>query len=158
MNDTYTQFGYIDGFEMTTKILTMEDIKIIFEKMLREHEASVVQLISGNNSLTNQRLDSLSKDINELKESLEFSQNEYDDKFKNIGDKVQKLEEEINLMKEELHVIQTTKLSWVMETDAKLVDLKDRSRQNNVRFEGIKEHGNESWEDCENKIYDLLEK
>ena len=141
--------------------------------MLKEHEASVVQknqemfhkqeqsflaLISGNNSLTNQRLDSLSKDINELKESLEFSQNEYDDKFKNIGDKVQKLEEEINLMKEELHVIQTTKLSWVMETDAKLVDLKDRSRQNNVRFEGIKEHGNESWEDCENKIYDLLEK
>ena len=133
MNDTYTQFGYIDGFETTTKILTMEDIKIIFEKMLREHEASVVQLISGNNSLTNQRLDSLSKDINELKESLEFSQNEYDDKFKNIGDKVQKLEEEINLMKEELHVIQATKLSWVMETDAKLVDLKDRSRQ------GIKE-------------------
>ena len=122
MNDTNTQFGYIDGFEMTTKILTMEDIKIIFEKMLREHEASVVQLISGNNSLTNQRLDSLSKDINELKESLEFSQNEYDDKFKNISEKVQKLEEEINLMKEELHVIQTTKLSWVMETDVKLVD------------------------------------
>ena len=90
--------------------------------MLREHEASVVQLIYGNNSLTNQRLDSLSKDINDLKESLEFSQNEYDDKFKNISEKVQKLEEEINLMKEELHVIQTTKLSWVMETDAKLVD------------------------------------
>ena len=122
MNDTNTQFGYIDGFEMTTKILTMEDIKIIFEKMLREHEASVVQLIYGNNSLTNQHLDSLSKDINDLKESLEFSQNEYDDKFKNISKKVQKLEEEINLMKEELHVIQTTKLSWVMETDAKLVD------------------------------------
>ena len=90
--------------------------------MLREHEASVVQLIYGNNSLTNQRLDSLSKDINDLKESLEFSQNEYDDKFKNISEKVQKLEEEINLMKEELHVIQTTKLSWVMETDVKLVD------------------------------------
>ena len=122
MNDTNTQFGYIDGFEMTNKILTMEDIKIIFEKMLREHEASVVQLIYGNNSLTNQRLDSLSKDINDLKESLEFSQNEYDDKFKNISEKVQKLEEEINLMKEELHVIQKTKLSWVMETDVKLVD------------------------------------
>ena len=75
--------------------------------MLKEHEASVVQknqemfhkqeqsilaLISGNNSLTNERLDSLSKDINDLKESLEFSQNEYDDKFKNMGDKVQKLE------------------------------------------------------------------
>ena len=61
--------------------------------MLKEHEASIVQknqetfhkqehsilaLISGNNSLVNKRLDSLSKDINDLKESLEFSQNKYD--------------------------------------------------------------------------------
>ena len=88
--------------------------------MLKEHEASIVQknqgifhkqkqsflaLISGNNSLTNQRLDSLSKDINYLKQSLEFSQNEYDDKFKNMDARVQKLEKEINLMKENLHVI-----------------------------------------------------
>ena len=93
-----------------------------------------------------------------MKEGLEFSQNEYDDKFKNLGDKVQKLEQEINLMKKELHVIQTTKPSWEIEADAKLVDLDARSRLNNLRFEGIKEHGNESWEDCENKIYDLLEK
>ena len=39
----------------------------------------------------------------------------------------------------------------------KLIDLENRSRQNNLRFEGIKEHENESWEDCENTIYDLLE-
>ena len=31
------------------------------------------------------------------------------------------------------------------------------SRQNNLRYEGIKEHKNKSWEDCENKICDLLE-
>ena len=128
---------------MTTKNLTMEDIKVLFEKMLKEHEASIVQkiqemfhkqeqsilaLISRNNSLTNQRLDNLSKGINDLKKSLELSQNEYDDKFKNMGDKIQKLEEKINLMKEELHIIHTTKPSWVIETDAKLIDLEDRSR------------------------------
>ena len=114
------QIGCIDSLEMTTKNLTMEDIKVTFEKMLKEHEASIVQknqemfhkqeqsilaLISGNNSLTNQRLDNLSKDINDLKESLEFSQNEYDDKFKNMGDKTQKLEERITLMKEKIHII-----------------------------------------------------
>ena len=68
----------------------MEDTKVIFQKMLKEHEASIGQknqeffykqensilaLISGNNSLTNQRLDNLSEDIIDLKESLEFSQN-----------------------------------------------------------------------------------
>ena len=111
-------------------------------------------LISGNNSLTNQCLDSLSKDINDLKESLEFSQIEHDDKFKNVDDKVQKLQEKINEMKEKLHVIQTAKPSWAI---VKLVHLEDRSRQNDLRFEGIKEHENESWEDRKNKIYDLLE-
>ena len=96
--------------------------------MLKKHEASIVQknqemfhrqeqsilvLISGNNSLTNQRLDNLSKGINDLKESLEFSQNKSDDKFRNMGDKIQKLEQK---MKEELDVIQTTKPSWTIET------------------------------------------
>ena len=95
--------------------------------MFHKQEQSIVVLISGNNSLTKQHLDSLSKDINYLKESLQFSQNEYHDKFKNMGEKVQKLEEEINLMKEDLQVIQTTKPSWVIATDAKLVDLEDRS-------------------------------
>ena len=69
-----------------------------------------------------------------------------------MDDKVQKLDKKINIMKEELHVIQTTKPSWAIETDAKLVDLEDFSRQYNLRFEGIKKHENESWENCENKI------
>ena len=102
------------------KNLAMGDIKVIFEKMLKEHEGSIVQknqemfhkqeqfilaLISENDWLTNQRLNKLRKDINDPKESLEFSQSEYDDKFKNMGDKIHKLEEKTNLMKEELHVI-----------------------------------------------------
>lgn len=62
----------------------------------------------------NQRLDSFLKDISDLKEKLEFSPNEYDDKFKNIGDKGQILEGEINQVKEKLHVVHTTKLSWVI--------------------------------------------
>ena len=68
VNDINTQIGCIDGFEMTTRYLKMEDIKVIFKKMLKEHELSIVQnnqemfhkqeqstppLISGNGSLTN---------------------------------------------------------------------------------------------------------
>ena len=113
--------------------------------MFHEQEQSILALISANNSLTSQRLDSLSKDINDLSESKEFSQNEYDDKFKNIGDKMQKLEAKINLMMEELQVIQTTKPSWAFKTDTKYVDLEDRFWRSNLTFEGIKEHENESW-------------
>ena len=68
MNDTSTQIGCIDSFEMTKKNLMMEDIKLTFEKMLKEHQASIAQknqemfqkqeqsilrVISVNNSLTN---------------------------------------------------------------------------------------------------------
>ena len=55
-----------------------------------------------------------------MKESLEFSQIEHDDKFKNVGEKVQKLQGKINQMKEELHVIQTAKQSWAIETDGQI--------------------------------------
>ena len=55
-----------------------------------------------------------------------------------MDDKVQKHEEEINLMKEKLHIIQTTKPSLEIGIDAKLVDFEDRPRQNNLKFEGMK--------------------
>ena len=108
------------------------------QEMLHKQKQSILQLISCNNSLTNQRLDSLSMDINDLEENLEFSQNEYDDKLKNMGDKLK--EGEIHLMKEALHVIQITKPSCAIETDVKLADLEIRCRCNNPRFEKIKEH------------------
>ena len=45
-----------------------------------------------------------------------------------------------------------------LEIRIKFVDLKDRSRRNNLRIRGITEDPQESWEKCENKICDLLEK
>ena len=38
VNDINTQNGCRDGFEMKTRYLKMEDIKVIFKKMLKEHE------------------------------------------------------------------------------------------------------------------------
>ena len=45
-----------------------------------------------------------------------------------MDNKIQRLVEKINLMKQELHVIQTTKPSWAIERDAKLIDLEGRFR------------------------------
>ena len=103
--------------------------------MLKEHEASIVQkdkemfhkqaqpILASSINLqqkpTNQRLDRISKGINELKDSLGFTQNEYDDKLNNKGKKLQKLEEEINIMTPEL---QTKKPLQAVEIDTKLVD------------------------------------
>ena len=47
--------------------------------------------------------------------------------------------------------------TWALEIHRKLVDLEDRSRRKNLRILGIKEDLRDSWEECENKIYDLME-
>ena len=82
----------------STKI-TIEDIRKIFqdmfnqhqeaitkkqEKMFRSHENSIMQLISGNTTLTNQRLEVLSKEIADLKASLEFTQEKTEGKFNKV--------------------------------------------------------------------------
>ncbi|XP_065645380.1 uncharacterized protein LOC136075869 [Hydra vulgaris] len=38
----------------------------------------------------------------------------------------------------------------------KLAELEDRSRRNNLRFNGVEESENESWKDCERKIQEVL--
>ena len=38
----------------------------------------------------------------------------------------------------------------------KLVELEDRSRRNNIRIDGIKEHNKESWEECERRVHSML--
>ena len=56
--------------------------------MFCKQERPILALISENNSLTNQHLDSLSKDKIDLKESSKFSQNYSNGTFKNMGNKV----------------------------------------------------------------------
>ena len=153
--------------------ITIEDIKKIFqdmfqqhhqeaitkkqEEMFRSHENSIMQLISGNTTLTNQRLDNLSKEIADLKESLEFTQEETEEKFSKLNEKITSMERNLFSLKKDIEVIQTTKPSWAIEIENKLVDLEDRSRRNNLRINGIKEGKNETWEECEERVNCFLE-
>ena len=126
--------------------VTIEDIKNIFqdmfkqhqeaitkkqEEIFRSHENSIMQLISGNTTLTNQRLDNLSKEIADLKESLEFTQEETEGKFSTLNEKISTMEKNLFSLKKDFDIIQTTKPSWAIDIENKLVDLEDRSRRKN---------------------------
>ena len=134
------------------------------EKMFTKQEKSVLDLISGHHALLKQRLDqlcdsltSVKTDLEELKESLSFTQNDIDQRISNINEKVQILEKELSSKKQDIRVIKTTEPTWELKIHRKLVDLEDRSRRNNLRILGIAVDPRESWEECQNKIYDMLE-
>ena len=131
-------------------MVTIKEIREIFREMLQEHETkqegmftkhqkSALDLISGHQALLNQRLDqlcdsltSVKTDIEKLKESLSFNQNDIDQRFSNINEKVQSLEKELSSTKKDVRVIQTTEPTWALELRRKLVDLEDRSRRSNL--------------------------
>ena len=151
-------------------MVTIKEIREIFREMLQEHETkqdgmftkhkkSVLDLISGHQALVKQRLDQLCDsltsvkiDVEELKESLSFTQNDIDQGISNINEKIQSLEKELSSTKEDVRITQTTEPTWALEIRRKLVDLEDRSGRNNLQILGIKEDPRESWEECGNKI------
>ena len=67
------------------------------------------------------------------------------------------MEKNMFSLKKDIDIIQTTKSSWEIDIENKLVDLADRSRRNNLRINGIKEEKNENWEGCEERVNCFLE-
>ena len=112
--------------------VTIEDIKKIFqdifqqhqeaitkkqEEIFRSHENSIMQLISGNATLTNEKLDNLSKEIADLKESLEFTREETEEKFSELNGRITSIERNLFSLKKGIEVIQTTKPSGTIEIE-----------------------------------------
>ena len=132
------------------KLITIKEIREIFREMLQEHETKpegvlakhekfVLDLISGHQTLLKQRLDqlcdsltSVKTDVEELKESLSFTQDNMEQRFSNKNEKVQSLEKELSSTKEDTGIIQTTEPTWASEISRKLVDLEDRSKKENL--------------------------
>ena len=129
-------------------MVIIKEIREIFRKMLQDHETkrkgmftkhekSVLDLTSGHQALLKQMLgqlcDSLTSvktDVEELKESLSFTQNDIDQRFLNIEiKKVQSLEKKLSSTKEEIGVIQTTEPTWPLEIRRKLVNLEDNQEE-----------------------------
>ena len=113
--------------------------KVVKEELLN-HEIKIKELIDVNVKHTNERLDQLSSDINDLKESLEFTE-------KDIANKLAKIENELKDLKTDVKAIGNDLLN-ADEVSDKLAELEDRFRRNNLRIDGIEESPDETWETC----------
>ena len=93
-----------------------------------------MQSISGNTALRDKILVNLSKDVADLKESLQFIKHEAEQKFSKINEKISTLEGNLLRIKNEIEAIQTTEPRWAIEIDNILVDIEDSSRSQNLRI------------------------
>ena len=116
--------------EVRLKTLMKEMFKEEFEKQ----QKNLLNLISGNFDITMTEIKKVQSDINELKASLEHTETVLEEKVAKAEKKVAKLQEQINELWD--YQVDSERLEF---TERKIVKLKDRSRRNNLRIDGITE-------------------
>ncbi|XP_065658819.1 uncharacterized protein LOC136083351 [Hydra vulgaris] len=120
------------------------------EAMLKRQEVNFVNIINANLKITNEGLDKveklyndntsiltlLSKDVEELKISLNFHEENFENKIKTaitVVDKEKETNDKIKRKSEFVYV------------KNKLREIEDRAKRNNLRIDGIEEAENETW-------------
>ena len=85
----------------------LQELETKQEEMFTEYKKSVLDLISGHQALLKQSLDQLCNILTSITSVLlSFTQNDIDQRFSNMNEKVQSLEKELSSTKEDLGVIQ----------------------------------------------------
>lgn len=128
-------------------MITVEDIKVMFEVQQKAYK-DIAELLMAD---MNGKMKSLEQQNQELLHSLEFTQREVDS-----------LKIENKSLKEDLHKVKG-ELNKVIVFDEKIRKINDRldyqedySRRNNLRFDGVEEKPNETWEETEDRIQRVL--
>ena len=123
-------------------------IREIFREEFEKQQKNLLNVISGNLEITMKEIKSIKTEMNDLKKSIEFTENVQEEKVQKCQEKAEQLDERI----QEIYKRQSDH-EYVHN---KLVDLEDRSGWNKLRIDGIKEKIGESWEDCEAEVEKLF--
>ena len=145
------------------EIITINTVKEFFQEMFKEQQKALLNIVSTNTTPLQKSLDRLSiqiqgnsnrleniiKETDDLKLSLEVTQEMQDVKIKSVEKLVKEAEKKYKQEIESL-IIKSK------EQNDKLRVLEDRSRRDNLRFDGIPEYKNETWADTEDILKDTL--
>ena len=112
----------------------LETIRKIVKDELASHQLAIKEMINDNIKVTNDRLDRISQDVTDLKQSLEFTQEQMKEEINKIKKDLKDLDKNINEVQQDL--LDPKYVS------SKLIELEDRSRRNNLRIDGIDEKRN----------------
>ena len=115
---------------------TLIPLKLVKE-LLNQQQSTMKSFLGAYMDSINARIDNIIKDVQSVKSSLEFTQAQVDELLQT--------EPEAEEPKSEIN-----------ELEDKVDDLENRSRRNNLCFEGIAESVGENWQQTENKVKELI--
>ena len=104
-------------------------------------------MTNDNIKVINDCLDKISQNVTDLKQSLEFTQDQIKEEINKIMKDLKQLNKNINEVQEDL--LDPKYVS------SKLIELEDRSRRNNLHIDGIDEKPNKLWDECEAPVQEL---
>ena len=149
---------------------------VSFETMLKLHEETIIKFIEMQMRGVNERIDGIRDDVRDLKNTSNFQESQFNDAIKKCDARIIDLEAQMKDKQKELSAMfiggrgeggQSSLKATAVDFDVgkaldeiweKCNDLENRSRRNNLRFDGLEESENESWEDCEAKVQSLISK
>ena len=141
--------------EVVTEVFKTHEENTKYTELFKNHEENIKTIIAANTKIMIDRIDKLTVTINDLQQSLEFTENVLKEK---IIDVEQKFSSKQRQMEEQVRFTQENYVPKKVHDQArnKLIDLEDRSRWENLRIDGIPESIRETWEDCERKVKDII--
>ena len=145
--------------EQETELVTMVSVRKLISQMLTQQKAHFMEILDRQTDTftkfvrvildsTNERLDSMNRNVQEIKDSINFTQREVDE----IKANVSKVSGEHNTVENGMHTICDSLTTLENKADY----LENQSRRNNLIFEGIEESPRESWADTEGKVCNLI--
>lgn len=127
----------------------LDQQKSYFKDLIAQQESSFRGFVQMIYDSSNKRFDELTREIQEVKSSLEFSQREVDElkaslKSVTTGD--------IKNLKSDTEALKVDKKHCLDKVEY----LDNQSRRNNIVIDGIPESPDESWSDSEKKFREIL--
>ena len=123
-------------------------IRDIIKEELGEHEKKLNEILKSQLQNTNERLDKIYNEVLEITKSSDLTQGKLDEELPIVKNDISKIKSDMQVLEDDL--------LDPNEVSKKLTELKDRSRRNNLRFDGLTEDPYETWDDCERKVQDVL--
>ena len=119
-------------------------MKKVFAEELEKEQQSLLKLLSDNFEITMKEIKNITSEVNELKKSIQVTEEVLEEKVQNMQRKVSSLGEKV----EEIYYYYQIDPD---EVEKRFTDFEDRSRRNNLRIDEVAEENGESWDNCEQK-------